>query len=269
MALVVVHAANSYGTTSNYAEESIDRDIKINQGVDAYRNGAYTNAMDVFLDMAEKGDPRGMYAVGSMYASGTGVKQDLHNAYQWLHKAALYNRWDAQYKTGLMHYQGLGVEQDYKKAARILRALAVKKNAYPPAQFRMGMLYINGHGVPQSNAEAYAWLVMAAHFYRQALAAEHQGSLGSGPGQKEIDEAELIAFELATVTDPITSVFAAIHLHEITRVLSGIRPEMTSSQLAETRGIAVQYRDIYQVEGLQGMQLPPVDDTLFMTDIFR
>ena len=87
-----------------------------------------TIALAHFLyEGAEKGDPRAMYAVGSMYAGGAGVEQDFKKAYQWLNKAAIYNRWDAQYKTGLMHYMGMGIPRNYKKAALVYKTLAVKE----------------------------------------------------------------------------------------------------------------------------------------------
>ena len=263
------YAHNIYGDVDSDVDELFDRDEKLNQGMGAYRNGDYVNAVKIFLDGAEKGDPRAMYAVGSMYVGGAGVEQDYKKAYQWLNKAANYNRWDAQYKTGLMHYMGMGIPRNYKKAALVYKTLAVKEKGYPPAQYRLGLLYVNGHGVEQNNIQAYAWLVIAAHFYRHVIAREEQGLIGSNQGLKEIDETEQIAFELATVTDPIASVFAYIHMSDITKVLEKIRSEMTPEQLEETKSLALQYRSKYQAADFKGKEMPPVDDILFMSDLFQ
>jgi len=267
--LTFAYSHNIYGDVNSSIDEYYDRDEKLNLGMSAYRNGDYVNAVKMFRDGAENGDPRAMYAVGSMYAGGTGVEQDFREAYQWLNKAAKYNRWDAQYKTGLMHYMGMGVPQNYKKAALVYRALAEKEKGYPPAQYRLGLLYVTGHGVKQDNVQAYAWLVIAAHFYRHVIAGEENGAPGSNPGQKEFDETEQINYELATVTDPIASVFANIHMNEMTKVLKKIRSEMTPEQLEEAKHLALQYRSKYQVADYKGKELPPVDDILFMSDIFQ
>jgi hypothetical protein len=225
----------SYGDVTSAVDEYLDRDDKFNQATSAYRNGDYVNAVNKFLEGAEKGDPRAMYAVGSMYAGGAGIEQDFGKAYQWLNKAAIYNRWDAQYKTGLLHYMGMGVPRNYKKAALVYRTLAVKEKGYPPAQYRLGLLYVKGHGVEQNNIQAYAWLVIAAHFYRHVIAREEQGLIASNQGLKEMDETEQIAFELATVTDPIASVFANIHINDISKVLTKIRSEMRFNIEVNTR----------------------------------
>ena len=266
---IFAYSHNLYGGVNSAVDEYLDRDEKLDQATGAYRNGDYVNAVKLFLEGAEKGDPRAMYAVGSMYAGGAGVEQDFKKAYQWLNKAAIYNRWDAQYKTGLMHYMGMGIPRNYKKAALVYKTLAVKEKGYPPAQYRLGLLYVNGHGVEQNNIQAYAWLVIAAHFYRHVIAREEQGLIGSNQGLKEIDETEQIAFELATVTDPIASVFAYIHMSDITKVLEKIRSEMTPEQLEETKRLATQYRNKYQVADFKGKELPPVDNNLFMSDIFQ
>ena len=55
-------------------------------GGDAYQKGDYATAAINFLDVAEKGDHRAMYALGSMYAAGTGVEKDYKEAYKWFPK---------------------------------------------------------------------------------------------------------------------------------------------------------------------------------------
>jgi uncharacterized protein len=49
---------------------------------------------------------------------------------------------------------------DYARALRIIRPLARKGSA--PAQFKLGLIYVNGNGVPQDYREALKWYRKAA-----------------------------------------------------------------------------------------------------------
>lgn len=61
---------------------------------------------------------------------------------------------------------------DYARALRLFRPLADQGNAL--AQYSLGVMYTNGHGVPQDYAQAVAWYRKAAD---QSLAAG-QNNLG-------------------------------------------------------------------------------------------
>ena len=50
---------------------------------------------------------------------------------------------------------------DYKTAYRLIKPLADK--GLPEAQFNLGLMYDNGHGVPQDYGEAMKWYWKAAH----------------------------------------------------------------------------------------------------------
>jgi len=126
---------------------------------DAYKDGDYETAAKEFLPLAENGDHRAMYALGSMYAAGHGVPMDLKEALKWFRKAATYGRPDAQYKIGVMYDRGLGLKQDYRKALNWYGKSA--KNGFGLAQYKIGQMYIAGHGVKQNPVKAYAWLKSA------------------------------------------------------------------------------------------------------------
>ena len=66
----------------------------------------------------------------------------------------------AQNGLGLMFAQGHGVPQDYAQAVAWYRKAAEQGNAV--AQSNLGVLYAQGHGVPQDYAQAVAWLQKAA-----------------------------------------------------------------------------------------------------------
>ena len=126
---------------------------------DAYKDGDYETAAKEFLPLAENGDHRAMYALGSMYAAGHGVPMDLKEALKWFRKAATYGRPDAQYKIGVMYDRGLGLKQDYRKALNWYGKAA--KNGFGLAQYKIGQMYVAGHGVKQNFIKAYAWLKTA------------------------------------------------------------------------------------------------------------
>lgn len=126
---------------------------------DAYKEGDYETAAREFLPLAESGDHRAMYALGSMYAAGHGVPMDLKEALKWFRKAATYERPDAQYKIGVMYDRGLGLKQDYRKALFWYGKSA--KNGFGLAQYKIGQMYVAGHGVKQNSIKAYAWLKSA------------------------------------------------------------------------------------------------------------
>lgn len=129
-------------------------------GGDAYKRGDYKTAAAEFLPVAEQGDHRAMYALGSMYAAGNGVPQDYKMAMKWFQAAAKYGRPDAEYKIGLLYLQGLGVEQNSRRAIYWFGKSASK--GFIQSQYHVGKMYAEGAGVTQNNVEACAWLNLAA-----------------------------------------------------------------------------------------------------------
>ena len=67
---------------------------------------------------------------------------------------------EAQYKLGLIYRNGQGVPQDYKEVVRWLRLAA--EQGLDEAQSELGVRYGNGQGVPQDNKEAARWYGLAA-----------------------------------------------------------------------------------------------------------
>jgi len=133
------------------------------EGGEAYLRGDYEAAAKEFIPLAERGDHRAMYALGSMYSAGQGVEKDLKKSFELFSEASRNGRADATYKLGLMYEQGLGVKQNPKKAARLYNKSA--KQGYPLAQYGFGLMYEKGTGVKQDPINAYAWLVIAGHYF--------------------------------------------------------------------------------------------------------
>jgi TPR repeat protein len=84
----------------------------------------------------------------------------------------------ADFQAGLDAYQ----KGDYIGAAKEWRPLAEDGDA--TAQFNLGLLYLDGHGVPQSSAEAATWFRRAAE-QDYAQAQHNLGAMyGTGQGVK-------------------------------------------------------------------------------------
>ena len=87
--------------------------------------------------------------------------QDYVEAEKWLSRAAEQgNNEYAQFYLGLMYGNGLGVPQNDAEAVKWLRLAA--EGGLPDAQCTLGVAYARGMWVPQNAAEAEKWLSRAA-----------------------------------------------------------------------------------------------------------
>ena len=87
---------------------------------------------------------------------------------------------DAQYNLGLMYYNGDGVTQDDAEALKWYRLAADQGDA--TAQSNLGSMYANGDGVTQDDAEALKWYRKAADqgnaWAQYSLGSMYQNGLG-------------------------------------------------------------------------------------------
>ncbi len=66
---------------------------------------------------------------------------------------------DAQFRLGVMYQRGHGVPQDYQQALHWYEKAAAQ--GHVGAQFNLGLLYQNGEGVPQDFVQAHKWYDLA------------------------------------------------------------------------------------------------------------
>lgn len=93
-------------------------------------------------------------------------KGDYQTAYTLFKPLAEKGLPEAQYHLGLMFDDGHGVSQDYAEAMKWFRKAAEQGNAF--AQHGLGNMYLEGIVVPQDTFEATKWFMRAAD---QGLAA--------------------------------------------------------------------------------------------------
>jgi TPR repeat protein len=97
----------------------------------------------------------------------------------------------AQYNLGIMYLNGTGVPQDPAEAAGWFRKAATQGNA--GAQYNLGVMYLQGQGVAQDRTEAAAWVRKAAD-QGYAIAQYNLGLMhlnGHGVPQDEAQAANL------------------------------------------------------------------------------
>ncbi len=113
------------------------------------------------LGKAKQGDFQAMYDVGRMYERGRGTETDINQALGWYEKAAKNGQnSNASARIGILYLDGQGVPQDY---ARAYKHLSEAANAgVPAAQYYLALMYEEGHGLKPNPAAALSWYKKAA-----------------------------------------------------------------------------------------------------------
>ena len=155
---------------------------------------------------------------------------DYDVAEVWFRIAAKQGNAGAQHNLGVMYENGQGVPQDDAEAVKWYRMAA--EQGYDKPQNNLGQMYRNGLGVPQDDAEAVKWYRKAAE---QGLA-EAQFNLGNmyskGEGVPQDDVLAYMWFNLA--------VAQGIDVAKANR--DDVATRMTSEQIAEAQRLAREWK---------------------------
>ncbi len=143
----------------------------------------------------------------------------------------------AQCRLGVMYEEGHGVPQDYKEAMRWYGKAADKGNA--EAQCNLGSMYGKGHGVPQDYEKASMWYEMAAS-KGNAIAQFNIGEMyASGKGVPQVYVLAYMWFTLAASHYPASEVAdrnnVAIKINEIAL-------KMVPEEIAEAQRMAREWK---------------------------
>jgi len=93
-------------------------------------------------------------------ASAAYQRRDFSEAAKWYRAAADHGDAEAQFRLGILYYFGQGVPQDNGEAVKWYRRAAEQGVAL--AQGSLGAMYGSGRGVPQNYGEAVKWYRRAA-----------------------------------------------------------------------------------------------------------
>ena len=141
--------------------------------------------------LAEKGDAKAQFLLGDMYASGSLGKNDLviKEAVKWYRKSDEQGYAPAQYKLGVMYRYGAGVPKNNKQKLKWYRKSA--EQGYARAQFFLGTRYEFGEGVLEDDATAYAWYKIAAANGSE-MGKEHKPKFAKDMTAEQIAKAEAL-----------------------------------------------------------------------------
>ena len=157
-------------------------------GAQAFKDGRYTEAFEVWAALAESNDARAQFAIGNLYFRGLGVEQNTQKSIEWYGKSALQGYAPAQFNLGNAYRHGRGVSKNDALANQWWRKAAAQ--GIPSAQFNLGMQYYYGRGVAIDKEAAVRWFSEAAEnghpraakmleTAKSAVPAEKSGELAS------------------------------------------------------------------------------------------
>ena len=143
----------------------------------------------------------------------------------------------AQVNLGVMYTEGRGVPQDDAEAIKWYRLAAAQGDAF--AQFNLGIMYANGRGVPQDDAEAVKWFRLAAE-QGNASAQYNLGVMyGKGRGVPQDYVQAHMWFNLAASL--LTATEAEKRDHAV-RNRDIATSKMTPEQIAEAQKLAREWK---------------------------
>lgn len=99
-----------------FATGCCNRKPTIADGSNAYKNGDFKKASEIFMPKAKEGDPVAQLNIAFMHYCGLHVKKDFKKALVWYLKAANQNNKDAQFSIGTMYENGEGTKRNSAKA---------------------------------------------------------------------------------------------------------------------------------------------------------
>ncbi len=127
---------------------------------EAYRNGHWKQAAELYKPLAEQGFDQAQNNLGELYSRGAGVKKDYDRAMDLFYSAAEQGNAYAQTNLGLHYSQGLGVRQNFPRAYRWFEKGARQDNFL--AQNALGLFYLHGRNMEKDYVQAYKWFVLSA-----------------------------------------------------------------------------------------------------------
>ena len=143
----------------------------------------------------------------------------------------------AQYRLGVMYDEGHGMPQDYSKAMKWYGKAADQGDA--DAQCHLGSMYVKGHGVPQDYDKASMWYEMAAS-KGNAKAMFNIGELySSGKGVPQDYVLAYMWFTLAASHYPASEI---ADRNNVAVKINEIALKMIPEEIAEAKRMAREWR---------------------------
>ena len=195
----------------------------LKQGNNAYQEGDYEKAFNIFLSLAENGDVKAQLSVASMYDIGEFVEKDINQAIKWYLLAAEQGNPIAQNNLAVLllcydekeaikwlfsaAYKGVSLAQSmlgdiytgqYNKCLSEYRDdleginwyLKAGQNGFSYGYHRLGEIYYQGKSVIKDDKQAVSYFILAAEQHykpsQEILAQAYQkGLLGLSPNEEK------------------------------------------------------------------------------------
>ncbi len=120
----------------------------------------FAQANDWFRKAADKGHAGAQFRLGVAYNRGSGTARSDSLALFWFRKAAEGGEPGAQVALGVRYHTGSqGVAKDPAAALSWYRKAAAQH--FPDGIYNVGIIYLNGEGVPVNLEEAQKWVALA------------------------------------------------------------------------------------------------------------
>jgi TPR repeat protein len=161
-----LNEAQAETSTDNSAKISAEINAEVQSAWQSYLAGKYKHAAKRLKQLAKNENAQAQIYLGSLYASGHGVKINHKRAALWYERAAKQGFAPAQFNIGFLLLHGAsngtknGIRANPKAAARWLKKAADQNVS--DAQFLLCQLFHQGRGVPRSYGEATALCRKAA-----------------------------------------------------------------------------------------------------------
>ncbi|MBN2603377.1 MAG: bifunctional trypsin-like peptidase domain-containing/SEL1-like repeat protein [Candidatus Thermoplasmatota archaeon] len=132
-------------------------------GYAAYQKKEFSKAFDLFIAAAENGNADSQNVLGLMYVNGEGAEKDCEKARLWFLKSALQNHAPAQLNIADLYKDILRADQEalpwyFKLVQNENASVEIKASG----QFKLGIMYEHGKGIPLNDIEAFEWFLKSA-----------------------------------------------------------------------------------------------------------
>lgn len=214
----------------------------LEEGINAYRQGDYRAALDIFTLLAAQGDAAAQFNLGVMSEMGQGVAQNYSEALSHYRRAAEQGHERAQLKLGVMYAQGVGTAPDQAESLRWFIESAEQGNAV--AQFNLGVLHGLGQGVPQDDRQAALWFAKAAEQGNDTAQFNLGVMYANGLGVEQDDSTAIAWFRKAADVGNVSAQFNLGQLYREGKIV----PQNYSVALSLLNQAAAQGSDLAQFE---------------------
>ncbi len=143
-----------------YAQELPVETDDYQRGVDAFAEGDYTAAADIWLTEAYEGSDDAQFNIGVLFLEGKGVARDRNEAVFWFTRAAESGHMEAQYNLGYLYFENKDDPELMKKGLELWRRAAVQ--GFSIAQFNYGGALFYGIGEEKNLSAAKFWIEQSA-----------------------------------------------------------------------------------------------------------